>query len=92
MMPEAETTMAPARLRIDRTISIALIVGLIAETAAGLVWAGSAVQRLDAMELRAAGLDQIDARLARLEERVDDARASLIRIESRVNDTGRRQP
>ena len=64
---------------LDRRVPIAVIVTLLLQSAAALVWAGSAAERLSVLETRAARIDEMVERTARLEERArtrDAARAA----------------
>ncbi|MDX2235057.1 MAG: hypothetical protein NW200_11230 [Hyphomonadaceae bacterium] len=72
-------------MKFDNRLGVALIVTIVLETAAAFVWAGRAAARLDAVEARVAQQAPVAERLARLEVRADDARASLERIERRLD-------
>ncbi|MDP1627499.1 hypothetical protein [Parvibaculum sp.] len=69
---------------LDRRVPIAVIVTLLLQSAAALVWAGSANERLSALEVRAVRIDEMVERTARLEERAKAASAALERIEARL--------
>jgi len=69
---------------LDRRVPIAVIVTLLLQSAAALVWAGSAAERLTTLETRAARIDEMVERTARLEERAKGVTASLARIEARL--------
>lgn len=69
---------------LDRRVPIAVIVTLLLQSAAALVWAGSANERLSTLETRAARIDEMVERTARLEERAKAASAALERIEARL--------
>ena len=73
------------KIAVDPRITFALILALFLETAGGLIWAGRAAARLDAVERAVATQPEVAERLARLEEQVTDARRSLARIEARLD-------
>ena len=77
-------TTPPNRWRLDRQISVALIVAVALQAAAALLWAGRASARIDEMQSRLDSQAPVAERLARLEEQVLAARASLARIETRL--------
>src|SRR5690606_32081207 len=62
------------RWSLDRRVPLAVILTIATQTAAALLWAGAAGERLAALELRT----------ARLEEQTKSANASLARIEARL--------
>lgn len=72
------------RWRLDRQISVALIVAIVLQAAAALMWAGRASARIDEMQSRLDTQAPVAERLARLEEQVLAARAALDRIEARL--------
>ena len=76
------TTLNPWRL--DRQISVALIVAVALQAAAALMWAGRASARIDEMHKRLDTQVPVAERLARLEEQATAARSALARIESRL--------
>jgi hypothetical protein len=71
-----------------KRIPMALIVALTVQTIGGLVWAGGAAARIDALEERVAEQRLVAERLARLEEQSVATRASLGRIEDRLEGWG----
>jgi len=44
----------PSSFQMDRTITMSLVFTLLVQTSGGLIWAGSAAARLDALENRLA--------------------------------------
>jgi hypothetical protein len=74
------------KLAVDPRITFALIFALFLETAGGLIWAGRAAARLDAVERAVATQPEVAERLARLEEKITDARHSLARIERKLDE------
>lgn len=73
-------------MKLDARITFALIFALVVETAGGLIWAGRAAARLDAVEQSVATQPEVAERLARLEEQLGEARRSLARIERRLDE------
>ena len=67
--------------QLDRTVTMSLVFTLILQTSGGLIWAGSAAARLDALEKRIAVNTGIGQRLARLEGQTSQMAQSLSRIE-----------
>lgn len=70
-----------------REIRLTVVVGaaLIAQTAAALLWTGSAAARLTEVERRAAVGSDLVERTARLEEQSRAIRGSLDRIERKID-------
>ena len=77
--------MAEQNLRMDRTITLSLVVAVLVQTAGALLWAGAAEARLSQLETQAAADLPVAERLARLEEQMLGARQSLTRIERRLD-------
>jgi len=75
----------PAPWRLDRQVSVALIVTLILQAAAALMWAGRASARIDEMRTHLDAQAPVAERLARLEEQATATRASLARIEAKLD-------
>lgn len=74
----------PNRWRLDRQISVALIVAVALQAAAALMWAGRASARIDEMQSRLDTQAPVAERLARLEEQASASRAALDRIEAKL--------
>ncbi|MCW5725179.1 MAG: hypothetical protein KIS81_09485 [Maricaulaceae bacterium] len=74
------------RWRLDRTVTLGVVLTLAAQTAGALLWAGAASARLDQLEARAEAGATVNERLARLEEQIAQSRASLDRIERRLDE------
>lgn len=68
----------------DRTITLSLIMTVFAQTAGGLVWAGSTEARLTTLEMQMALTPDVAQRLARLEGQSLIMAQSLARIERRL--------
>jgi len=77
--------MPSGRFTMGNHISLALILTVILQSAAALLWAGAAAERINQLERRTANQDGIAERLTRLEVQVVQARASLNRIEERLS-------
>jgi hypothetical protein len=77
-------TVASNRWRLDRQVSVGLIVAVVLQAAAALMWAGRASARLDDMQRRLDTQAPVAERLARLEEQAGVARAALDRIEAKL--------
>lgn len=72
--------------RFERTVSLGVVVAVLLQTAAALMWAGSTGERLRYLEEDAAATSPVNERLARLEEQTVQMRATLDRIERRLHD------
>ncbi|MBI1234566.1 MAG: hypothetical protein GC208_08690 [Alphaproteobacteria bacterium] len=72
--------------RVERSVTLGVIVALALQTGGALIWAGAAGERLDRLESQSTALTQAGERLARLEEQIEQARESLNRIERRLED------
>jgi hypothetical protein len=72
-------------MKFDSRITIALIVAVLIDTAGGLIWAGRAAARLDAVEQQLAIQQPVAERLARVEERLIEQRLQLDRIEQHID-------
>lgn len=71
--------------RIDRHVPVALVLTIILQTGAALMWSGAAAERLSALEARSARTDEVVERTARLEEQSKAMRAALVRIEEKLD-------
>tara|TARA_R110000868_G_scaffold40543_5_gene139812 strand:- start:1981 stop:2241 length:261 start_codon:yes stop_codon:yes gene_type:complete len=71
--------------RIDRHVPVALVLTIILQTGAALMWSGAAAERLTALEVRSARTDEIVERTARLEEQSKAMQAALVRIEGKLD-------
>lgn len=70
---------------VDKTITMAVILTIILQTASALLWVGAAETRLAVLEAHEKDTPMISERLTRLEEQMIMARQSLTRIETRLN-------
>ena len=73
-----------ARWRLDRQVSLAVIVAVVLQAGGALLWAGQAAARIDQLEARVQAQGPLAERLARLEEQAVAARAALDRIEAKL--------
>ena len=71
--------------RFERTVSLGVVIAVLLQTAAALMWAGSTGERLRHLEARAAATSPVYERLARLEEQNAQMSAALERIERRMH-------
>mgnify|MGYP003627104955 CR=1 FL=1 len=71
--------------RIDRHVPVALVLTIILQTGAALMWSGAAAERLTALEARSGRTDEVIERTARLEEQSKAMQASLVRIEGKLD-------
>lgn len=69
---------------LDRRVPLAVILTIATQTAAALLWAGAASERLAALETRTERIGELVERTARLEEQTKAANAALGRIEARL--------
>jgi hypothetical protein len=72
-------------MTFDKKLGFALVFTIVVETAGAFVWAGAAAARLAEVERRLADQRPVAERLARLEVRAEETRASLERIERRLD-------
>jgi len=68
----------------DRRISLAVVFAIFVQTAGALVWAGSASERLSAVEEEVHAGRDVAERLARLEAELEAVRHQLDRIERKI--------
>ncbi len=80
-MTEPQQIVAYRPFQLDRTVTIGLVFTLLAQTAGGLIWVGSAASRLTTLEAQHATTPRISERLARLEGQTSEMAKSLSRIE-----------
>ncbi|MCF6291998.1 MAG: hypothetical protein L3J04_01245 [Robiginitomaculum sp.] len=76
---------APSDWRISRQITLAVILSLVLQAAAALIWAGSAAERISQLEQRSEANQDIAERLAALEAHMVQTRQSLDRIERKLD-------
>ena len=76
---------------LDRKLPAALVAAFLLQTAGALFWAGSAAERINALERTVAGDQAAIERVAVLEEDMRAMKETLTRIETKL-DRGRIQP
>ena len=81
-MTDTSHTISPWRL--DRSITLGVILALTLQTAGALIWTGATNERLDQLESRADASAPVAERLARLEAHAAHNSAALERIERRL--------
>jgi hypothetical protein len=72
-------------MKFDARVTLAVLMAIVVQTAAALLWAGSAAARLNEVEVRLEAQRPISERLARLETQMILAQRSLDRIERRLD-------
>lgn len=72
--------------RLDRHITLAVILAVALETAGAMVWAGMVHERIRQLETEVSAQAPVAERLARLEEQTDFIRAAIARVEARLED------
>ncbi len=76
-------------MKLERKIPLTLVATLIAQTGAGLMWAGAADARLGEVERRIAASAGAAERLARVEEQIGAVRETLKRMEGKLDALGK---
>lgn len=76
---------ARERWRLERQVTLGVILALTLQAAGALIWAGSAGERLTQLERRADVAQPLSERLARIEEKVGQSQTALARIEARLD-------
>ena len=71
-------------LTLERKITLAVLVALIVQVIAGLIWTGGAIERLTSLEEASEISRASEVRLARLETRLETMSKQLDRIETRL--------
>jgi len=74
-----------AEFHLDRRLTVGVIVALAIQTASALMWAGAAEARINMLESEVSETPHVSERLARLEEKVDLTRQTVVRIEQRLD-------
>ena len=72
--------------KLDRQISLGLLLALIVQTAGALLWAGRTAERIDQLELRLEAQAGVVERLARLEEQAVATRTVVGPIEAKLDE------
>jgi len=76
------------RFRLDRRVPVALLFAFLLQTGGALFWAGSAAQRIVAVEQSSQANAGAIERVVRLEEQLKSVRQSLERIEGKIDRLG----
>ena len=71
-------------LPLERKITLAVLVALIVQVIAGLIWTGGAIERLTSLEEASEISRASEVRLARVETRLETMSKQLDRIETRL--------
>jgi uncharacterized coiled-coil protein SlyX len=72
-------------IQFDGKVTLALVLAVVLEAIAGLMWVGAAAQRLDTLETRVASQATLVERMARIEAQMTGVRTSLDRIENHLD-------
>lgn len=75
-------------IRLERKVPLAVVLTLVAQTGAGLMWAGAAEERLVQVERRVEAGAGAPERLARVEAQIDAVRDQLKRMEGKLDALG----
>lgn len=70
---------------MDRKLPVAIVVTLVLQAAAGLVWAGGAIERIAQLERQQNDFADLHERTARLEEKSISIQKALGRIENKLD-------
>lgn len=71
--------------RMDRQISLGVLIAIVLQTAGALMWTGEAGARLKHLEAQVFDQNDVTERLARLEEQSRQIQSGLSRIEDRLD-------
>jgi hypothetical protein len=71
--------------KIDRRISIALIISLLVQIASALIWATQLDARVSHMEQQVISNNGLNEKFARLDERLDDMKQNLDGIKHQLD-------
>ncbi len=74
-----------SNFKLERSVSLGIIVTLSIQSAGALMWGGAAEARLKTLESALSSSPQMMERMVRLEEQMNMARQSLGRIEHRLD-------
>jgi len=70
---------------LEKKFTLGVIVAIGLQTASALMWAGAAEARIKMLEAEISQTPPVNERLARLEEKVDLTRETVVRIEKRLD-------
>nr|WP_321361322.1 hypothetical protein [uncultured Hyphomonas sp.] len=71
-------------MEIEKKVTVGLIVAILAQTGGALVWAGSAAERIRAVETELDDRKMVSERLVRVEAQLESVSGQLNRIERRM--------
>jgi len=77
-------SVTPTRFRLDRQVTLAVIVTIAIQAGGGLMWAGRASAKIDELQRRVESQGEVAERLTRLEEQMNSTRVTLERLERRL--------
>ena len=83
--PSSAAPGSPPPWKLERQVTPAVILALMIQTGAALLWAGGAAERIAAVERRLDRQSGVNERLARLETQADGNRLVLARIEAKLD-------
>jgi hypothetical protein len=72
------------RFRVDRQVTLAVIITIAIQAGGGLMWAGRASAKIDELQRRVESQGEVAERLTRLEEQMNSTRVTLERLERRL--------
>ncbi len=70
---------------LEKKFTLSFILAFCLQTASALIWAGAAEARIKMLETEVSQVPPVNERLARLEEKVDFTRQTVLRIEKRLD-------
>ena len=71
--------------RLDRQVTVGVLLAVVLQTGGVLIWAGREAMRIEVIEQRLDRQSNVSERLTRLEEQVFAARATLERMEHKLD-------
>ena len=71
-------------MEIEKKVTVSLIVAILVQTGGALVWAGSAAERIRAVETELDDRKMVSERLVRVEAQLEAVSGQLNRIERRM--------
>lgn len=70
---------------LEKKFTLSFVFVLCLQTASALMWGGAAEARIKMLEAEVSQVPPVNERLARLEEKVDLTRETVLRIEKRLD-------
>ncbi|WP_321491267.1 hypothetical protein [uncultured Hyphomonas sp.] len=71
-------------MEVEKKVTVGLIVAILVQTGGALVWAGSAAERIRAVETELDDRKMVSERLVRVEAQLESVSGQLNRIERRM--------